>query len=144
MITPDFEGNLQNRLQNLEGLCTPWDDLVMIGSSFGGLMATCFAIKHPAKIQKLILLAPALNFQEFTVPEKQISVPVLLLIGKKDTVTPPNIVIPLARETFANLSIQEMDDDHMLHRTFTSLDWHHLLSDNEGIPDGKGRWGAAE
>ncbi len=131
-------------MQNLEGLCTPWDDLVMIGSSFGGLMATCFAIKHPAKIRKLILLAPALNFPEFTVPEKQISVPVLLLIGQKDTVTPPNIVIPLARETFANLAIQEMDDDHMLHRTFTSLDWLRLLSDDEGVPAGKGRWGAAE
>ncbi len=100
----------------------------MIGSSFGGLMATCYAQKHPEKIKKLILLAPALNFPEFCAPENPLLAPTFLLIGKNDSVTPPDIVIPRAKETFDNLTIEIVDDDHMLHTSFFNIDWKQFLA----------------
>ncbi len=128
IIAPDFQGSLQDRLHDLEKICTSKDKLLMIGSSFGGLMATCYAEKHPTRVRKLILLAPALNFPDFCVPDNPISIPTMIIIGKKDTVTPPRIVVPHARKSFSNLTIEEVDDDHMLHKTYSNLDWKHLLS----------------
>ncbi len=116
-------------MQALEQLSLNWEQLVIIGSSFGGLMATCYAQKYPSKIKKLILLAPALNFPEFSTPKSPIQPSTLLVIGKDDTVTPPDIVIPRAQATFANLVIEEVSDDHMLHATFYQLEWQRLLSD---------------
>ncbi len=40
----------------------PKKDLILFGSSFGGLLSTWYASKHPEKIKKLILMAPALKF----------------------------------------------------------------------------------
>lgn len=124
---PDFQGNLADRLLRLEEMCQGLANLTFIGSSFGGLMATCYAIHHPQKVARLILLAPALNFGEYRPPLEKLQVPTLLIIGNNDTVTPPARVIPLAQQTFANLEIRREEDDHMLHKTFTALPWHELL-----------------
>ena len=114
MIIPDFDGDLDNRLAALEKVCHGKKDLVLIGSSFGGLMATCFAIENAKRTKKLILLAPALNFPEFTVPHRKILTPAELIIGIKDDVTPPDRVVPLARQTFEHLRIESVEDDHWL------------------------------
>ena len=127
MQLPDFEGSLQDRLLKLEKLCTAYSDILLVGSSFGGLMATCYAAGYPEKCRGLVLLAPALNFPEFEVPEEQIATPTIVIIGERDTVTPPDIVIPLAEKSFSTLEVVTHDDDHMLHSCFSELDWHHLL-----------------
>ena len=124
---PDFEGSLSDRLLTLEELCAEYNDILLVGSSFGGLMATCYADKYPEKCYGLVLLAPALNFPEFEVPKKPIAIPTVLIIGEHDTVTPPDSVVPLAKESFSNLEIVTYDDDHMLHSCFMELGWHHLL-----------------
>ena len=126
---PNFEGTLANRLRQLTGLCQGLSNLILVGSSFGGLMATCYAGECPAKVARLILLAPALNFQEFHPPVEKLQVPTLLVIGNEDTVTPPAQVIPLAKQTFSNLTIHKEEDDHMLHKTFVNMAWHELLMD---------------
>lgn len=125
---PDFAGTLENRLSRLTHLCRNKQGLVLIGSSFGGLMATSYAITHPDKVDRLILLAPALNFADYRPPVRKLTVPCLLVIGRYDTITPPALVIPLAEASFANLEIRVEDDDHMLHRSFSSLDWSTILS----------------
>lgn len=127
IIAPDFKGSLEQRLQALETLCEARNDLILIGSSFGGLMATCFAQAHPAQVKKLILLAPALNFPEFTPPENPLPTPTILVIGEKDTLTPPELVLPVARQTFQNLQVTICDDDHLLHTAFMAMDWQRLL-----------------
>jgi 8-oxo-dGTP pyrophosphatase MutT (NUDIX family) len=128
IIIPDFIGSLYERMQALERICRTWDRLVMIGSSFGGLMATCYAITYPEKVRKLILLAPALNFSEFSPPADPLYVSTLLIIGKNDTITPPDLVIPAAKRTFRNLDIICCDDDHLLRTTFFTMDWPSLLT----------------
>lgn len=127
MIVADFSGNLESRLQQLEELCANTDELVLVGSSFGGLMATCFAINSPDRVKKLVLMAPALNFPGFQVPQHKIEVPTYLLIGSLDDVTPADRVIPLAELTFSNIEINMVEEDHMLHQSFSELDWKTLL-----------------
>jgi pimeloyl-ACP methyl ester carboxylesterase len=124
---PDFEGTLQNRLHQLDELCKNQQQLILIGSSFGGLMAACYASRYPEKVAKLILLAPALNFGGYQPPSELLQTPTFLIIGKNDTVTPASAVIPLAEATFANLRVHIEDDDHMLHETFPTLDWPYML-----------------
>jgi 8-oxo-dGTP pyrophosphatase MutT (NUDIX family) len=124
---PDFTGSLEDRLRTLTKICDGKSDLVLIGSSFGGLMAVCFGIAHPGRVKRLILLAPALNFPRFYPPSRPLSVPTLLIIGKDDAVCPPDLVIPAARRIFQNLQITCCNDDHLLHSAFFSLDWQRLM-----------------
>jgi pimeloyl-ACP methyl ester carboxylesterase len=128
VVCPDFVGTLPNRLHQLETLCKNQQQLILIGSSFGGLMATHYATEHPEKITRLILLAPALNFEGYHPPAELLQIPTLIIVGKHDTVTPAAIVIPLAEATFADPAIRTEDDDHMLHDTFHRLDWQKLLA----------------
>ncbi|NOR26755.1 MAG: alpha/beta fold hydrolase [Desulforhopalus sp.] len=127
VICPDFEGTLPNRLHQLDTLCKNQQQLTLIGSSFGGLMATHYATDHPEKITRLILLAPALNFEGYHPPAELLQIPTLIIVGKHDTVTPAALVIPLAEATFAHLEIRIEEDDHMLHDTFHRLDWPKIL-----------------
>ena len=130
MIIPDFSGNLAERLEHLDAVLAGYDDLTIIGSSFGGLMATIFALENPERVRQLILLAPALNFPDFAGdPKRRISVPVRLYIGSHDTVCPPALVILAAREVFTDLIIDVKDDDHLLRKTFSEINLRELLKD---------------
>ena len=127
MERPDFDGTLLQRMTQLYKLLGEADTFIAVGSSFGGLMGTVLAVEKPERVHRLILLAPALNFPEFQVPDPKIETETILVIGKDDVVTPPDIVIPAAKATFANLQISIVDDDHLLHHTYAGLDWDHLL-----------------
>ncbi len=90
-------------------------------------MAVCYADSNRKAVKKLILLAPALNFENYTPPVTPISTPTLLVIGKHDIVTPPSLVLPLAEKTFTDLEVMLVDDDHMLHKVFTTLPWQDIV-----------------
>ena len=89
-------------MSRLHEILTGCGDLVMVGSSFGGLMATIYAMENGPSVRRMILLAPALNFDEF---------------------------IPLARDVFRRLHFHAVDDDHLLGRTFVAIDWLGLLGE---------------
>lgn len=127
MLRPDFHGTLRERLNQLQAVVSATDNLIAVGSSFGGLMGACLAIEHPEKLRRLILLAPALNFPEYRIPAPTIDTETILVIGSHDTVTPPDIVVPAAEASFTNLQVNIVEDDHLLHDTYRSLDWNHLL-----------------
>ena len=127
VVSPDFNGDLEQRLQQFEKICSGENELSLIGSSFGGLMATCFALRYPERVARLTLLAPALNYGNYCAPEVTLSIPTILIIGQHDTVTPAEKVIPLAEKTFSNLKVRIEDDDHMLHNSFKQMDWNKLL-----------------
>jgi pimeloyl-ACP methyl ester carboxylesterase len=128
VLCPDFSGDLAQRLAQLAALCGGIGDLFLIGSSFGGLMASSFAIANPERVSRLILLAPALNVPGFTPPAQKIGVPTLLVMGRDDTVCPPKLVGPLAAATFSNLAVRLGEDDHLLRRMFLALEWAALLA----------------
>ncbi|MEE4166703.1 MAG: alpha/beta hydrolase [Desulfocapsaceae bacterium] len=127
MLRPDFEGSLSERMSQLTTVIAGLNELIIVGSSFGGLMGACLCREQPEKVKRLIMLAPALNFGEYRIPDSKVTTESLLVIGKEDTVTPPEAVIPAAKATFSQLQIQLVDDDHLLHHYFYQMDWPTLL-----------------
>lgn len=128
MIVPDFTGDLNERMKKLTAILGDRQDLLVIGSSFGGLMGALFTLKYPQRVRKLILLAPALCFRAFRLPNsKTIDVPVIIYHGNKDDVVPLEPVRGIARKVFSNMIFHAVEDDHLLHKTFQGIDWADLL-----------------
>jgi pimeloyl-ACP methyl ester carboxylesterase len=128
MIIPNFVGSLQERMDKLEEMLSQKSGIRIVGSSFGGLMAVLFAMKHESLVERMVLLAPAINLMEFApYRKKEISMPVWVYHGRDDRVIPLAQVEPIAEKSFRNLSFNAVDDDHFLHRTFESIEWAVLL-----------------
>jgi pimeloyl-ACP methyl ester carboxylesterase len=129
MITPHFTGDLESRMADLREILSGKSEIRMVGSSFGGLMATLYAMEYPSHVKRLILLAPALNMIPFTRHEGQtVAMPVWIYHGRNDDVIPLEDVEPVARKAFTHLSFNPVEDDHFLHQTFKTIDWDTLLS----------------
>ena len=65
MIVEDYPGTFRERMEKLTALLKDRDNLIVVGSSYGGLMAAVYACENEKRMRKLILLAPALNLEEF-------------------------------------------------------------------------------
>ena len=129
MIIEDYFGSFAQRMEKLEGLLAREDHLILVGSSFGGLMAAVYACLHEERVKKLILLAPALH-SELSQPclKKKLSMPVAIFHGRQDDVVPLAPVRAIAEQLFMNLKFNAVEDDHFLHDTFPTLEWDNLLS----------------
>ena len=133
ILTPDFSGSLDERMQGLNAILGDEAVWTIIGSSFGGLMAAIFACQRPGQVEKLVLLAPALIWPEFASnPPAPVGVPVTIYHGSHDKVIALDVARPLAEQVFRNLSFKVVDDDHGLHKTIHELDWHALLGVKPG------------
>jgi pimeloyl-ACP methyl ester carboxylesterase len=129
MIIKDYIGDFEARMKKLNGLLAGKTNLIIVGSSYGGLMAVRYAMENESRVKKLILLAPALNLPEFKSGScKQLVIPVILYHGTGDDVVDPQIVKEIALKYFSNLEHHLVDDDHSLHNTFPALDWKKLLT----------------
>jgi len=129
MLIPNFRGSLPERMKKLNEILSDKSRLRIVGSSFGGLMGSIFAMENEPMVERLILLAPAINLMEFTdYHKKKISIPVWIYHGKNDEVIPLKAVEKIANTAFRNLSFHIVDDDHFLHKTFKTIDWDKLLS----------------
>ena len=128
ILTPDFPGDLAERMAKLETILAGKDDLILIGSSYGGMMAALYACAHPERVKKIILLAPALPFHPFDEnPPGPCDVPAIIFHGKQDTIVPLEPTRALARQVFPHLQFNIVEDDHMLHETVRRLDWKQLV-----------------
>jgi pimeloyl-ACP methyl ester carboxylesterase len=127
ILTPDFPGDLTERMAKLETVLAERDDLILIGSSYGGMMAALYACAHPERVKKIILLAPALPFHPFDEnPPGPCAVPAIIFHGSRDTIVPLEPTRALARQVFTRLQFNIVEDDHMLHETVRRLDWKQL------------------
>jgi pimeloyl-ACP methyl ester carboxylesterase len=129
MLTPNFPGPLDERMAKLRDILSGQSHLIMVGSSFGGLMASIFAVENEPCVRRLILLAPAINLMEFTpYRERKILMPVHIYHGVQDEVIPIGDVERVANQVFPNLTFNAVDDDHYLHKTFQKIEWETLLT----------------
>jgi pimeloyl-ACP methyl ester carboxylesterase len=129
MIIEDFNGPLKERMEKLNRLLVGVEDLILVGSSYGGLMAAIYACENERRVKKLILLAPALHIVDFApCLSRKVQIPVSLFHGRHDDVVPPAQVEAIARRIFACLDYHLVDDDHSLHVTFPLMDWETLVS----------------
>jgi len=129
ILIPDFRGSLLQRMSQLSAILHPYPGWILIGSSFGGLMAALYARQNPQRVQRLILLAPALVWPEFwweaTLP---ITVPTVIYHGIQDHIIPIDTVQKLAENFFHELEFRRVSDDHGLHKTASNLDWQELVA----------------
>jgi pimeloyl-ACP methyl ester carboxylesterase len=128
MIIEDYTGSLEERMTKLETDLAGKSNLIIVGSSYGGLMAALFACANDSRIRRLILLAPALEHGDFrSFGGQLLQIPVILYHGKFDTVVPPEPTHRIAARLFGNLEHHLVDDAHSLQQTFLNLDWDRLL-----------------
>ena len=128
MLTPNFQGSLRNRMEQLKSMLAGENDLILVGSSFGGLMAAAFALTDTARVRKLILLAPALNLLPLTnYPLKKIATPAFIFHGTQDSVIPIDTSLKISQKIFSQCAFKKVVDDHFLHNTFPIIDWKQLL-----------------
>ena len=128
MLMEDFSGPLEARMSHLTESLAGKSSLILVGSSYGGLMAALFACRQETRVRKLILLAPALGHADFSPGyATPLQMPVVLYHGRHDTVVPPEPTRQIAERLFRNLEHHLVDDDHDLHRIFPTLEWDRLL-----------------
>ena len=128
MIIEDYVGDYEVRMKKLRVLLAGKNNLIIVGSSYGGLMAVQYAMENESRTKKLILLAPALNLPEFNSFEKKhLHIPVIVYHGTNDDVVHPQIVRDIAMEYFNHLEHHFVEDDHPLRETFPTLNWKNLL-----------------
>jgi pimeloyl-ACP methyl ester carboxylesterase len=128
ILAPDFLGPLDERMRRLREILDTRENWTIIGSSYGGLMAALAANENPGRVQRLILLAPALILPQFAArPMRPISVPTIVYHGVHDDLISWIQVRWLCEKAFLNLEFNTVDDDHGLHRTVQALDWDALL-----------------
>jgi len=130
MLIEDYTGPLEERMEKLTSVLAGRAPLILVGSSYGGLMAAMFAGRHPERVESLILLAPALHLPDYEPYRgKRLDLPVTLYHGNADDVVPPDPVRRIAEETFTRLSYHLVDGDHSLNRIFGDLPWDDLLQE---------------
>jgi hypothetical protein len=128
MIIEDFDGLFPQRMEKLESLLAGKNELILVGSSYGGLMAAVYACLHEEQVKKLVLLAPALHLDSYDpYLDKKLYIPIVIFHGLRDSVVPLVAVRTIAEQLFVNHSFNAVDDDHSLHKTFAGLDWDTLL-----------------
>ena len=129
MVTPDFTGSFEERMSQLRDILLTQIGWTLIGSSYGGLMATVYTLEDEARVRKLVLLAPALMLGMLGSPSKPtpISVPTVLIHGTLDTVVPFKPVREIAQGLFRNITVYIVEDDHRLHKTANEIDWKSIL-----------------
>ena len=129
MLTPDFPGSLEERLEQLESLLGQETGWRVIGSSLGGLMGANYTAAQPEKVDQLVLLAPALIWPDFAEnPPAPVAVPTVIYHGRNDELIPAEAVRPLAQKVFTNLRFNLVDDDHGMRQTVQEIDWVDLLA----------------
>jgi pimeloyl-ACP methyl ester carboxylesterase len=127
MLMRDYSGPLEERMAKLETELSGKSDLILVGSSYGGLMAAIYACGNESRIRRLVLLAPALSHADFSDCRQPLQIPVTLYHGRFDDVVPPQSTRQIAARLFTNLDHHLVEDDHNLHQIFPKLDWDTLL-----------------
>lgn len=129
MMTPHFTGSLGERMEKLEAILSDQASIVLVGSSFGGLMASLFALENEGRVKRLILLAPAIPLMAgMDYRERKTAVPAWIYHGRQDEVIDIQEVQRVAETFFTDLHFHAVEDDHFLHKTFKTMPWDRLLS----------------
>ncbi len=129
IITPDFTGELLERMEQLKKVLKTEKKWIFIGSSFGGLMGTLYMMEYPDKVEKAVLMAPALVSPLIPKDFKlnKIEIPVVIFHGKNDEVVPLDPVRKFAEDYFKKFEYYLVDDDHRLQATTKSIEWKKIL-----------------
>lgn len=109
---PDFRGidDLDARLSVAEFATRGRTGLVVVGSSFGGLVAALLANEYPERVRGYVLCAPALNWAAGRI--NRVPPKAVVIHGDADDVIPIQTSIEFC-ERFG-VSLVRVPDDHRL------------------------------
>lgn len=116
VIAPDGRGlALAERLVGLEK-ATRQGDVLLAGSSYGGLAAAHLALVYPERFVGLLLMAPALHHSEAPVQDAAalrppVGLPTIVIHGVHDSVVPIEVS---RRYVQGGGTLIEREDDHRL------------------------------
>lgn len=116
---PDLRGvALQGRYERIEAL-TRGGGVLLVGSSYGGLVAAMLAADFPERFLGVVLCAPALDWREPPnhCPEglaAPAGLPVTILHGIHDRVVPIGVSRAYRDRSPPGVLLYEPDDDHGL------------------------------
>ena len=119
VISPDFnEMELVDRVELLEKTIE-MGEVVLAGSSWGGLACALTAQKKPDKLKGLLLLAPALHYPEppNDNPDNLIApdgIPVTIIHSKTDDIVPISASKDYAKRSGNNVNLIVVEDSHVL------------------------------
>lgn len=110
--SPDFrEMDLEARVAHAEALTRGLSGQVVVGSSFGGLVASLLYQRHPERFSALVLLAPALH-REWAAEVKAFPENTVVIHGLQDDVVPFDQVQDFCRSR--GVEVVAVDDEHRL------------------------------
>ena len=119
VVAPDFnEMELIDRITLIEKVIDE-GNIVLAGSSWGGLACALVAQRKPEKIKVLLLLAPALHYPEHPNdnPEKLVApenIPVVIIHSTTDDIVPISASRDYLERSKENVKLIEVEDNHVL------------------------------
>lgn len=119
VTSPDFQGmEIWRRLEKAEQLTREMTDLVVVGSSYGGLLAALLYSAHPERFKGYVLLAPALYGEP---AEKIERMPdnAVVIHGSLDDVVPLSAVQPVY-DRFG-VDVRVVEDGHRLSESHEAM-----------------------
>lgn len=119
VFSPSFQGmDIWERLEKIACETQSMRNLILVGSSYGGLLASLLYSRHPERVRGLVLMAPAL-YQEAAEQVERMPSDAVVIHARQDEVVP----IGPVREKCARhgIKIIEVDDNHRLQES------HHLM-----------------
>ncbi len=137
ILTPNFkkfkqkillDDLLKERMRQLDSILKKRNSWIIIGSSFGGLMATLYTLRNPEKTARLILFAPFLATPMLQIENiSPLNIPTIIFHGKHDEIAHYEASHEKAYQLFANLEFNTTEDHHDLNKTITTLNWNKLI-----------------
>lgn len=113
VVAPDFqEMDIWERLEKAEEITEGLDDLVVVGSSYGGLLAALLYSRHPNRFGGYVLMAPAFDLDAAGQVERMPDNAVVIH-GVDDEVVSGEAVDEMCRAH--GLEVTQVDDNHRLH-----------------------------
>jgi len=113
---PDTEGvvDVNERLRCIESELAGRRNLLLVGSSFGGLMACLFVDRHPHRVAGCVLLAPALHDRvaQWVASIRRVPERCIIIHGLRDDIVP--IAASRVCATRFGVELTEVDDGHRL------------------------------
>jgi pimeloyl-ACP methyl ester carboxylesterase len=116
---PDLRGvDLRGRYDHIERI-TRGGGVLLVGSSYGGLVAALLAQRHPGRFTGMVLCAPALGWREppNTDPDGLLAppgLPVVVLHGLHDDIVPIDLSRAYRDRSGPGVTLHELDDGHAL------------------------------
>ena len=126
VVSPDFNDmELKERIDILNELVSK-EEVVLAGSSYGGLACAFVAQQQSEQIKGMLLLAPALHLPESPNdnPEKLIApnnFPISIIHSVTDEIVPVSASKDYIERSGNNLRLIEVEDSHVLEDSFSLI-----------------------